>query len=111
MTQGQISQHAAEALPVWPTQFIEAAGCALLFGILWWLYRTQRARLGLCTGVYSMGYACLRYGVECLRDDPRGATYCGLSFSQMISLGLLTFGALMILSAFLWRKNDGTENR
>ncbi len=108
--QGQLREWAAQSLPVWPTQLFEAAGCALLFALLWWLYRTRRGQAGLCTGVYCVGYALLRFAGECLRDDPRGATYWGLSFSQTISLGLLLAG-LAFLSVTLWERTHGTVDR
>lgn len=111
LAQGQIGRWAAEALPVWPTQLIEAVGCALLFALLWWLYRTRRAWAGLCTGVYCVAYALLRFVGEGLRDDPRGATYGGLSFSQTISVGLLAVGLVFLFSAFFLRGNDGTIDR
>ena len=111
LAQGKIAQRAAESLPVWPTQLIEAAGCAALFVALWWLYRTQRARAGLCSGVYCVGYALLRFLGECLRDDPRGATYWKMSFSQTISVGLLMVGLAFVASAFLLRSTDGTIDR
>ena len=111
VAQGQIGRWTAESLPVWPTQLFEAAGCAMLFVVLWWLYRTQRARVGLCSGVYCVAYALLRFLGECLRDDPRGATYWGLSFSQMISVGLLMVGLVFLVFAFFPRSTDGTIDR
>lgn len=103
--EGQIGEWTTQTLPVWPTQLMEAAGCALLFALLWWLYRARNEVSGLCTGVYCVVYAVLRFAVECLRDDPRGATYWGLSFSQTISVGLLLVGLVLLFKTFLERKN------
>ncbi len=110
VARGEIGRYTPQALPVWPTQLIEAAGCLLLFGLLWWLYRTQRARRGLCAGVYCSAYALLRFVGEWLRDDPRGELYFGLTFSQCISVGLLLVGSLLIITA-LWRHKNGTIDR
>lgn len=102
-----ISRHAPFTLPVWPTQFIEAAGCLLLFGLLWftYLHTAPRRRASLCCGLYCTLYAALRYLVELLRDDPRGATLCGLSFSQILSLGLFAAGLAFLVIAHREKKN------
>ncbi len=104
---GEILRSAVHSLPVWPTQLIESAGCLLLFVLLLLLYRKCRTYVGLCAGVYALGYASLRFIVECLRVDPRGATHFGLSFSQLISCGLFVTGLVFILFA-LGRKKNGT---
>ncbi|MBR4317199.1 MAG: prolipoprotein diacylglyceryl transferase [Kiritimatiellae bacterium] len=102
-----INPYAEKSLPVTPIQLIEALGCFLLFAILWWCYRRYRSVTGLCSAVYCAGYAGLRFILEYFRDDPRGATYFGFSFSQMISFALLAVAILLIAHLF-WRKNDGT---
>ncbi len=104
---GEISRSALRSLPVWPTQLIESVGCLALFVVLVVLYRWFRRRVGLCAGVYCMGYALLRFGVECLRVDPRGGVHLGMSFSQLVSCGLFAAGVVFILHA-LWRTSDGT---
>lgn len=108
----EISQYAPHSLPVWPTQLIEAAGCLLLFGVLWFTYRRARRdlRARLCCGLYLVLYALLRFGVESLRADPRGAVYYGLSFSQCISLGLLASGGCFFAHLY-WRERHGTIHR
>ncbi len=107
---GELSRYATQALPVWPTQLIEAAGCLILFFTLLLLYKTQRLRTGLCAGVYCIGYACLRFIGECLRDDPRGAFHLGMSFSQLISCGLFIIGLTLIIMA-IRTKQHGTVGR
>lgn len=106
---GLIGPYAPQSLPVWPTQLIEAAGCALLFVALWWLYRRQRRWAGLCCGAYAVAYAALRFAGECLRDDPRGDFHFGLSFSQCVSVGLLLMGLGFLVMAFRENKH-GTED-
>jgi phosphatidylglycerol:prolipoprotein diacylglycerol transferase len=105
-----ISPYAAKSLPVFPIQLLEAAGCALLFGILWWTYIKFRHLRGLCSGIYCAGYALLRFTIECFRNDPRGNTYFGLSFSQTISVALLVAAACLICFA-LKGKNNGPVHR
>lgn len=92
-----ISPYSTQALPVWPTQLFEAAGCLVLTAGLWICYRKANRFPGLTCGIYAIGYAVLRFVIECFRDDPRGATVLGLTFSQMISIGLIGLGAAFIL--------------
>lgn len=110
VAQGVISPYALKALPVWPTQLFEAAGCLLLFGALWWVYRKWAKTLpGLTVACYTLGYALLRFVGECLRDDPRGATVLGMSFSQAISVGLAAFG-LVVIGIILWEHRNGSKS-
>lgn len=87
-----LPQTAAESLPVLPTQLFEAAANALLFAVLYQLYRRHHAKTGLVTGSYLIGYAVLRFANECLRGDPRLAVG-PFTIGQTISLGLLLFGS------------------
>lgn len=109
VAEGLISRYAAQSLPVWPTQLIEAAGCLVLFGALWWLYRARREWVGMCCGVYAVAYAALRFVGECLRDDPRGAFHFGLSFSQCVSVGLLVVGLGFLVTSFLERRHGTVD--
>jgi phosphatidylglycerol:prolipoprotein diacylglycerol transferase len=104
---GLINPYSAHALPVCPIQLIEALGCGVVFGVLYVLYRRYRSVAGLCSAVYCAGYAGLRFVLEFFRDDPRGATYFGFSFSQIISFALLAVAIVLFISV-LRRKNDGT---
>ncbi len=105
-----ISARTVKSLPVYPTQLIEAAGCLVLFIALWMCYRkaSERVRSWLCLGVYMVCYAILRFGIELLRDDPRGAFVLGLSFSQWISIGLFIAGGLC-LAVSIWERRHGTS--
>lgn len=108
---GEISRHAVRALPVLPTQLFEAAGCFLLFGALWWLYRRGGSGRGACVcGVYGIAYAVMRFGLEFLRDDPRGERFLGLSFSQCISMGVLMAGIAFLVVSYM-EKRHGTIDR
>ncbi|MGN0853326.1 MAG: prolipoprotein diacylglyceryl transferase [Kiritimatiellia bacterium] len=92
VNRGLIPHSAAAALPVLPTQLFEAGAVLALFGALFLLYRRFGQRLpGVVTGCYFAGYACIRFGIEILRGDPR-AEIGPFSISQTISLGLLAAG-------------------
>ncbi len=102
---GDISQYALRSLPVWPTQFIEAAACLALAALLWWIYLRFAKRFpGICGAGYMLGYAVIRFIVEILRDDPRGEQILGMSFSQFISVGCFLFGLLILLKLFMEKK-------
>lgn len=96
------------SLPVWPTQVMEAAGLFVLFALLWWLYRRQRLSAGILVALYSITYGLLRFGIEVLRDDPRGALHFSLTFSQLVSLGLIGFGLAILGYLFIKGSRHGT---
>lgn len=107
---GAITQYSLQSLPVWPTQLFEAAGCLLLAIGLWFCYRKFTRFSGLTCGIYCIAYAILRFIIECLRDDPRGATILTLSFSQMISIGLILLGTTFILLSQKERFNGSVNS-
>jgi len=98
-----IERTALKSLPVIPTQLIEAAANALLFALLFTLYPRKHTAHGFITGLYLIGYALLRFGIEYLRGDPRLAVG-PFSISQTISLGLLTLGAGCLVYAHRTRR-------
>ena len=101
---GRIESGAAAALPVLPTQLFEAAAVLGLFAVLFFLHRRFWNRMrGFVMGCYFVGYACIRFGIEVLRGDPRAAIG-PFSISQTISLGLLVAGLAFIGVAFARRK-------
>jgi phosphatidylglycerol:prolipoprotein diacylglycerol transferase len=97
---GLITPDARAALPVLPTQLIEAVAVFFLFVALLMVHRRfWKERPGFVTGYYLICYACIRYGIEILRGDPR-ASVGVFTISQAISLALILFGSAFILVAF-----------
>ena len=97
---GLIAADARAARPVLPTQLFEAVAVFILFVALLALYRRfWKERPGFLTGCYMVSYACIRYGIEVLRGDPR-ANVGEFTISQAISLGLILLGSAFILVAF-----------
>jgi phosphatidylglycerol:prolipoprotein diacylglycerol transferase len=92
LNSARIASSAAESLPVLPVQLFEAAANLGLFGVLFWVY-VKRGRGTL--SLYLIGYALIRFGLECLRGDPR-AEVGPFSISQTISIGLLAAGAALL---------------
>ena len=101
---GLLTSAAGSSLPVLPTQLFEAAAVLALFAVLLFFWRKFWQRCpGLVTGAYFVLYACIRFGLEYLRGDPR-AEVGPLSISQTISVGLAVFGFSLIGVAFSRRK-------
>ena len=101
VSSGLIPGTAPAALPVLPTQLFESAAVLLLLaGLLYIFLRNWKARPGFTTGCYLAGYACIRFGIEFLRDDMRQQVG-PLSIGQTISIGLFVLGIAFILVSVL----------
>ena len=93
---GLIGSTALRSLPVLPTQLFEAAALLVLFALVLAIYlRTRR----YAAGVYLVGYAFIRFGLEYLRGDPRAAVG-PFSISQTISIGVFLAGVVFLTLAF-----------
>ena len=99
---GLIGRGAAEALPVLPSQLIEAAANLILFAALFAWARKKPAE-GLIGGTYLVAYAVIRFFTETLRSDPR-MMVGPFTISQFISLVVFAAGAVLLL----WSR---TENK
>ncbi len=96
-----IPESAPASLPVLPTQLFEAAAVFCLFAVLLFVFlRNWRKRPGFTTGCYLAGYACIRFGLEFLRDDLR-QRFGTMSIGQVISIGLFVLGISFILVSLL----------
>jgi len=89
-------EHGRRMVSVLPTQLFEAAALLVLFGGLMFVWFKFKRREGLIAGLYLVGYAVIRFGIEYLRGDPRAAVG-PFSISQAISLCLLAVGFLFVL--------------
>lgn len=93
---GLIDSTALRSLPVLPTQLFEAAALLVLFALVLAIYlRTRR----YAAGIYLVGYAFIRFGLEYLRGDPRAAVG-PFSISQTISIGVFLAGVVFLTLAF-----------
>ena len=97
-------EHGRRMVSVLPTQLFEAAALLALFGLLMWVWRGRKAGDGrrgdgLILGLYLVGYAVIRFGIEYLRGDPRAAVG-PFSISQAISIGMIVVGVGFI--GFAW---------
>jgi phosphatidylglycerol---prolipoprotein diacylglyceryl transferase len=81
-------EHNRRMVSVLPTQLFEAAALLALFAVLFVVYRRARR---FTAGVYLVGYAAIRFGMEYLRGDPRAAVG-PFSISQTISIAMAALG-------------------
>lgn len=86
-------EHGRRMVSVLPTQLFEAAALLALFAVLLAVYVKYRR---YTTGIYLVGYAVIRFGMEYLRGDPRAAVG-PFSISQTISLAMAAVGAMFIV--------------
>lgn len=83
--EGLLSLPSLPSLPVHPTQLYEAFGSLIIAGWLYFVVEPRKRFDGQVMLVFLAAYGVLRFALEFLRADERGAVY-GLSTSQWISL-------------------------
>ena len=107
-------EHGRKLVSVLPTQLFEAAALLALFAVLMWFWHkhqspgTKHQAPGTIVGLYLIGYAVIRFGIEILRGDPRAAVG-PFSISQTISIGMIVLGSLFVFNAM--RKRISKEWR
>jgi phosphatidylglycerol:prolipoprotein diacylglycerol transferase len=94
--QGLLGTYRHESLHVHPTQLYEAVGSLVLAALVYFVLRPRKRFDGQVFAVAMIGYAALRFGLEFLREDERGA-FGPFSTSQWIAI------AIVVFCAFLWR--------
>jgi phosphatidylglycerol:prolipoprotein diacylglycerol transferase len=85
---GLLSRPGQNSLGVHPTQLYEAFACLFLAGWLYFFVHPKKRYDGQVLLAFLAGYAALRFAIETLRADPRGALL-GLSTSQWLGVVLL----------------------
>ena len=82
-----------EAETFHPTFLYESLAITLLLvPLMLWLERRGRLTRGATLGVYAMGYAVIRFGMELLRTDTT-FRFLGLSRNGWVSIAAFAFGA------------------
>lgn len=76
----------------------------LLAGFMLWWYHRRRTFDGEVFWLFALIYSLVRFGIEMLRADERGA-YFGLSTSQGIGV-LLALGSLFMLIRLGYRQTQ-----
>ncbi|MBI5518265.1 MAG: prolipoprotein diacylglyceryl transferase [Deltaproteobacteria bacterium] len=85
---GLLPSEGHPALPVYPAQLFESAGCLVIAAVAYAVVAQRKRWDGQVFVFFLVGYAVLRGLLELLRADDRGGLL-GVSTSQWISLGLL----------------------
>ncbi|MDE2149094.1 MAG: prolipoprotein diacylglyceryl transferase [Gammaproteobacteria bacterium] len=106
---GMVFQEAHDGLPHHPSQLYEAAleGLGLLT-LLWWFGRSPRPRMAI-SGLFLLGYGCIRFGLEFVRlPDPQfGYLLWGwVTMGQVLSLPMIACGLLFLYWSY--RRGAGT---
>ncbi|HIJ82824.1 MAG TPA: prolipoprotein diacylglyceryl transferase, partial [Magnetococcales bacterium] len=92
--------HAGSA-PRHPSQIYEALlEGVLLFAVMWWFGKKKR-KSGVLFGIFLVGYAVCRFGVEFFRepDAHLGLLSMGLSMGQWLCLPMVATGIVLWLAA------------
>lgn len=77
-----------DGVPRFPTQIIESIFGFLLFAYLLWL-RKRLWEEGRLFAIFMLAYFTFRFGIEFLRQEPRGLL--GLTLAQCVSLGVIGY--------------------
>jgi phosphatidylglycerol:prolipoprotein diacylglycerol transferase len=101
---GVIFPHAPDALPRHPSQLYEAfAEGVLLFALMFSLSRIAalRARFGLLSGVFLVGYSIARITCEFFREPDAflGPIYHGATMGQLLCIPMLLAGCALVARA------------
>lgn len=99
---------AANGVRRFPVQLVEAAGNLLIFLLLYYLYKRGTLRYRLIY-LYFMIYPILRFVLEFFRGDSYRGFLFSLSTSQIISIFVFIYGAVMLAVTCIKHKNTQTE--
>ena len=92
-------------VPLLPIQLIEASLLVGLYIVLEVVYHKTEKR-GLCTSIYLLSYAAMRFVLEFFRRDVDRGSLFGVSTSQWISM-ILVVGWTVAYVLYLRKKNSG----
>lgn len=84
---------------LYPVQLMESFAVLILFFLLFHFYKKPHKN-GVIFAGYLLGYGLIRFGLEFLRFDDRGAGMLGLSPSQIIAL------IMIIISVFFFIRKE-----
>ncbi len=91
--------------PLLAIQLIESAALLVLYLVLCLLFY-KSPKKGLCTTVYVISYAVIRFVLEFFRGDIERGVFLGFSTSQLISVCILIAMAYILLYRYLKKINS-----
>ncbi len=103
---GTIPSDAMMTIPLHPTQLYSSFSACVLAWILAWFFR-RRPFDGAVLAVACMLHGINRFTLETLRDDEPERWGTGLTFSQLVSIGLVISG----ICAMVWFSRRGKLTR
>jgi phosphatidylglycerol:prolipoprotein diacylglycerol transferase len=88
-------------VPRHPSQVYQFLGEGLLLFVVMWLYARKPRPLGAVSGVFLIGYGCLRFMAEYFRepDAHLGLLALGLSMGQWLCVPMVVLGLFMVWRA------------
>lgn len=90
------SQLQLTTIPLHPTQLYSSTLAFALAGFLAWYFR-RRPYDGAVLAIGAIMYPLNRFVLEIIRDDEPGRLNTGLTFSQLVSIGLFTGGLILLV--------------
>lgn len=96
--QSLVPQH-LHNVGLYPVQLMESLAVLILFFVLYYFYQRPHKK-GVIFAGYLLGYGLIRFVLEYLRFDDRGAGLFGFSPSQIIAI------ILIIISVFLFKRKE-----
>ncbi len=103
---GTIAQDALSTVPLHPTQIYSSLSAFLLAALLSWFFR-RRPFDGAVLSLAWILYPIARFILEIYRDDEPGRLGVSLTFSQLMSIGLVISG--IIAMVFFSKRNQLTR--
>jgi len=106
---GMVFPQSGSLLARHPSQLYQMALEGVLLFVLLWVFARKPRPVGQISGLFLMGYGCLRFLVEYTREPDAflGLLAAGLSMGQWLSLPMLVVGAVIFKAA---AKNTAPKN-
>lgn len=100
---GMVFPQSGTMLPRHPSQLYEALGEGVLLIIILWIYASKPRKVGQISGVFMIGYGCIRFVLEYFREPDAFLSYLpaktGFSMGQWLCVPMIVAGIIIYLVA------------
>ncbi|HIC08526.1 MAG TPA: prolipoprotein diacylglyceryl transferase [Aquificales bacterium] len=96
---------APSGIPLYPTQLMEATGNFIGYLLLFYLYR-RKPFDGFIAALYLLWYGMERFLLEFIRGVTPPIPGLGLTWNQLVCLGAVVLGGLILLWGFFLRRRE-----